>query len=161
LDKASHLSSVSVSIMEKLDLADTRSKIEEKTTELVNAQLANLFILDEEVNELSGYMLVGRSKNYEKVRIPVGKFPVGQVAQSGQSMILGDATKDLKILSSLDERFGTSTRNLLIVPMLNHAGKVIAVMQASNKRAGAFTNLDESLLRIFMNSAGIALSNSL
>eukprot|EP00294_Goniomonas_avonlea_P015106 CAMPEP_0114548596 /NCGR_PEP_ID=MMETSP0114-20121206/5068_1 /TAXON_ID=31324 /ORGANISM="Goniomonas sp, Strain m" /LENGTH=1229 /DNA_ID=CAMNT_0001733201 /DNA_START=197 /DNA_END=3886 /DNA_ORIENTATION=+ len=161
LDKAARLSIVSVSIMERLDLEDTRSKIEEKTQELVNAQLANLFILEEEMSELVGYMLVGRSKTLEKVRIPLGKYPVGQVAVSGHSMILGDNTRDLKALASLDERFGSSTRNLLTVPMRNAQGKVIAVMQASNKRAGAFTNLDESLLSIFMNSAGIAMSNAL
>jgi hypothetical protein len=56
-----------------------------------------------------------------------------------------------------DKHTGYKTQTMMVVPVLNHEGQCIAVIQAINKIGGEFNAEDESLLDSMGSAAGVAL----
>jgi sigma-B regulation protein RsbU (phosphoserine phosphatase) len=104
------------------------------------AQSLENYIGDQEVN---------RSK---KIRLGAGL--VGWVAQHGESVRIGDVTKDQRYLATFK-----NIRSELCVP-LRARGKLIGVINIQSTQVDAYTERDENLLTALANSAAIALENA-
>jgi HD-GYP domain-containing protein (c-di-GMP phosphodiesterase class II) len=81
-----------------------------------------------------------------------------------------------KISRSFDEKSGYRTKSMLVVPMLDHKGKVIGVVQLINKKKSRdtvlrpvalvneavipFTSVDEELVSSLASQAAVALENT-
>jgi putative ABC transport system ATP-binding protein len=131
-----------------------------KIGEILRADRASLFLLDETRGELwSKGARDGRGEFFE-IRIPRHAGIAGAVAASGESLIVPDAYADPRFDPSVDGVAHYRTRTLLCVPLRDRQGRVFGVAQMINRLDGApFDARDEQRFRDFMDSVGIILES--
>jgi HD-GYP domain-containing protein (c-di-GMP phosphodiesterase class II) len=83
------------------------------------------------------------------------------VAAGGRALRIDDAYADPRFNAAVDRATGYRTRNILAVPMWNTRGEIVGVLQALNRRDGAFTDEDEELLGALGGPAASALENAI
>jgi PAS domain S-box-containing protein len=160
-------------------LYEMLQKITLKTGELLNADRATIFLLDEEQNEL--WAIVAKDENGKnlELRIPATVGILGEVATFKKVVnIPYDFYDDPRSVNAKKscERIGYRTYSLLAIPWLNdETGKLIAVVQLINKlkpnhqdygtldeqidKVG-FTQADEQIFREFAPSIRLLLESS-
>ncbi len=79
------------------------------------------------------------------IRVPLGAGIVGYVARTGKALLIADAYADPRFDPGADARTGYHTASVLALP-LRDGREVFGVLQALNKRDGAFGPADLSLL---------------
>jgi adenylate cyclase len=129
----------------------------ELTSRELDCERGTLFLNDPVTGEL--YSRVAQGELSREIRILNSSGVAGAVYQSGEPLIIDDPYSDARFNSSVDERTGFKTRNILCVPLRTMAGETIGVMQSLNKRDGAFTQDDLSLLVEMTGQAAIALQS--
>ena len=119
---------------------------------------------------------------FEQRTVPLDESSIaGYVALSGQIVNLADAYQlppdaPFTISRSWDERSGYRTKSMLVVPMRDHQGTVIGVVQLINKKRDArtvlrpvalveeavvpFTSIDEELVSSLASQAAVAFENT-
>jgi HD-GYP domain-containing protein (c-di-GMP phosphodiesterase class II) len=130
-------------------------------------------------NETLGYRLGGRSGgaiNFPAVPLyhadgsRVTGTVVAHAAQTGQTVNIEDAYAaegyDFSGTRVFDEKNGYRSQSFLTVPMKNHGGAVIGVLQLINARDAdgtvrAFSSADQQLVESLASQAAIALNNRL
>ena len=84
----------------------------------------------------------------------------GYVARTGELLNIADPYNDPRFNPIIDEVVDFKTKSVLCVPVVQQ-GRVVAVIQALNKRAGRFFNEDdESLFQYLSESTGISLAQA-
>ncbi len=141
------------------DLDRLLQKIVHKTMELMDAERATLFLLDEANGQL--WSKVAEGAGLKEIRIPLGAGIAGSVAVSGEVVNIPDAYQDPRFNPDVDRRTGYRTRNILCIPMKSREGKTLGVIQVLNKRHGAFTPEDVQVLDALESQAAIAVQNAL
>ncbi len=142
-----------------LDLDDLLELILGRITELLEADRATLYLLDEAKNELVSRIVVGGE--VRSIRMKVGHGIAGLVAQSGEPIRVDDAYRDPRFEKEWDLLTGYRTTNMLAAPLRNHLGRTIGVLQVLNKRGSAgFTNDDEAIASALSTQAAVAIDNS-
>ncbi|DAZ98858.1 TPA: hypothetical protein N0F65_002583 [Lagenidium giganteum] len=130
--------------------------ISTRVQRLVNSDRCTLYIIDRVKNEL--WTLQGEVN----IRVPINQGIAGAVAQTNQSIRLDNAYEDPRFKKDFDQKHGYKTQSVLAMPLRNHLGEPIAVVQLINKcgDAGVFSTDDEELLGTFLQIAGPILENS-
>jgi adenylate cyclase len=159
-------------------LEEMLTSITFKTAELMNADRASIFLLDEEKNELYSIVAGGEGGRTLEIRIPADKGIAGEVATHRQAVNIpydffdDPRSEQAKIQY---ERNGYRTYTMLAMPLLNDADELVAVVQMINKlkpdvershpleeqitKAG-FSEEDEQLFRQFAPSIRLILESS-
>ena len=132
--------------------------IAEETCNLLDAERATLFLYDSKTDEL--YSRVATKSEIEVIRMPADRGIVGSVARNRACIIVPDAYADPRFNRDVDRTTGWRTRNMLGVPMTNLDGQLVGVLEALNKRSGAFTEDDTALLTALADQAGVALERA-
>jgi phosphoserine phosphatase RsbU/P len=150
---------VSKAMAAATDLDSLLAVILERTTEVMEAERATLFIHDEEThtlwNRLSG------SLNRGQLRIPLGTGIAGYVARTGRPLNVADAYADPRFNPQVDRETGFHTRSILCVPMFAHDHRLVGVVQVLNKvTRDVFTSDDEELLEALSSHAALALDRA-
>ena len=141
-----------------LDLGELFTVILSIVTEHTRAERASLFLLDAERQEL--WSLVAQGLGQVEIRLPAGKGLAGWVAQSGETLHIEDAYDDPRFDRSVDKASGFRTRNLLVAPVRDKAGRVTGVIQLLNKPGEGFGPADIDFLHDISVPAAIALDNA-
>jgi signal transduction histidine kinase len=142
-----------------LDLDDLLELILGRITELLEADRATLYLLDEAKDELISRIVVGGE--VRSIRMKVGHGIAGLVAQSGEPIRVDDAYRDPRFEKEWDLLTGYRTTNMLAAPLRNHLGRTIGVLQVLNKRgADGFTTDDEAIASALSTQAAVAIDNS-
>jgi signal transduction histidine kinase/putative methionine-R-sulfoxide reductase with GAF domain len=142
-----------------LDLDDLLELVLSKVTELLEAERATLYLLDEQKNDLVSRLVVGGQ--VRSIRIRVGHGIAGTVAQTGRPFRIKDAYTDNRFERQWDTLTGFRTTSMLAAPLKNHLGRTIGVIQVLNKCCGEeFTDEDETLLTALSTQAAVAIDNS-
>jgi signal transduction histidine kinase/putative methionine-R-sulfoxide reductase with GAF domain len=142
-----------------LDLDDLLELILAKLTELVEADRATLYLLDEARDELVSKIVAG--EEVRSIRMKVGHGIAGLVAKSGEPIRVEDAYRDARFEREWDVLTGYRTTSMLVAPLKNHVGRTIGVLQVLNKRGGrGFTDDDEAILGALGTQAAVAIDNS-
>lgn len=142
-----------------LDLDDLLELILDKLTELVDADRSTLYLLDDTTSELVSRIVVGGE--VRSIRVKVGHGIAGTVAQTGQSVRVTNAYDDDRFEPEWDTLTGYKTRNILAVPLKNHLGRTIGVVQVLNKQGEAeFDTEDEAIVTALSTQAAVAIVNS-
>jgi signal transduction histidine kinase len=153
------LREVGVALGTTFDLDDLLELILSKLTELVEADRATLYLLDENKKELVSRLVVG--DKVRSIRMKVGHGIPGMVAQTGKSIRIRDAYSDPQFEKDWDVLTGYRTKSMLVAPLKNHLGRTIGVIQVLNKKGGLeFTSEDESILSALSTQAAVAIDNS-
>jgi hypothetical protein len=110
----------------------------------------------------------------QEIRIPVTAGIAGNVATTGEPVIIHDAYSDARFNKKVDVKTGFKTRNIMCVP-LKVRGGIIGVVQLVNKteegvleingantgiRGDSFTMDDLRFLQVFASQAALAITNS-
>jgi GAF domain-containing protein len=160
-------------------LYEMLQKITLKTGELLNAERAIIFLLDEEQNELWAIVAKDRHGKNLEIRFPATVGIAGEVASLKKVVnIPYDFYDDPRSVNAkkVEERIGYRTYSLLAMPLLNEeTGELIAVIQLINKlkpnhqdygtldeqidKVG-FTQADEQIFREFAPSMRLILESS-
>ncbi len=92
-------------------------------------------------------------------RLALGQGVVGQVAQSGQSMVVADTRADPKHYKKIDELLGIEIRSIISVPLRGRE-TVIGVIQVVDTTPQRFSPADQVLLESLAEAAGMAIENA-
>src|SRR5204863_486207 len=96
----------------------------------------------------------------KEVRVAAGTGIVGTCARTRQIINVPDCYADARFDASTDKRTGYRTRCLLTLPLVDHKGILVAVMQLLNKADGVFDAADESLGRVLAAQCAVALQRT-
>jgi HD-GYP domain-containing protein (c-di-GMP phosphodiesterase class II) len=140
------------------DLDALLGLILDEAAKVVEADRCSLFLVDHERGELWSKIAHGAER---EIRIPLGAGIAGQVASTGRAVNIPEAYAAPQFNRGVDQSTGYRTRNILCVPMKDTAEKVVGVIQALNRRDGAFTDEDEELLLALGGQAAAAIENAI
>ena len=127
------LQEVGLALGSTLDLDQLLELILKKITDLLDADRATLYLLDEQRKRLLSRIMIGDEAR--SIELPVGEGIAGHVAKVGRSVRVRDAYRDKRFNRDWDSVTGYRTRSILAAPMKNHVGRTIGVIQVLNKRA--------------------------
>ncbi len=156
--KVRALEDIGVALGSTLDLNELLALVLTRVSEVVDAERSTLYLLDEDTGEL--WSKVAQGEQIVEIRLDVGEGLAGWVAQGGRSVNIKDAYQDERFDQHWDQKTGFRTRSILCVPMKNHHGRILGVIQALNKRGGYFSVDDESLLSALASQAAVCVENS-
>jgi signal transduction histidine kinase len=156
--KVRALEDIGAALGSTLDLNELLSLLVSRVSEVVDAERSTLYLIDEATGEL--WSKVAQGEQVIEIRLRLGDGLAGWVAQSGRSLNIKDAYLDPRFDSFWDRQTGFRTRSILCVPMKNHHGRTIGVVQVLNKRDGYFSTEDESLLSALASQAAVSVENS-
>jgi signal transduction histidine kinase len=152
------LQDISAALGSTLDLGELLEMILDRISEVMEADRSTLYLLDEETDELWSKVVQG--DDVHEIRLKPGEGLAGAVARTGKPLNIKDAYQDVRFDAEWDRRTGYRTRSTLCVPMKNHHGRTIGVVQVLNKHEGYFTVADEALLTALASHAAVSIENS-
>ncbi len=159
IQELERLSEVSRSVVRVLDLDQVLTRILHEATQMLDVETGSVLLLDEQTRELIFRVSVQEGRPVEiSRRLKPGQGIAGQVAQSGQPVLVPDARQDPSWYGEVEAEF--ITRSVLCVP-LKIDDHVIGVLQALNKKGPVgFTERDLTLFSAFATSATVAIENA-
>ncbi|HVJ91803.1 MAG TPA: GAF domain-containing protein [Labilithrix sp.] len=152
------LREVGLALGTTLDLEQLLELILEKINVAIEADRATLYLLDERRNELVSRIAQG--DEVRQIRLKIGQGIAGQVVQTGKTILVNNPYGDPRFNADLDQVSGYRTRSILAVPMKNHLGRTIGVIQVLNKKTGSFNDHDAIILAALSTQAAVAIDNS-
>ncbi|MBI3948665.1 MAG: GAF domain-containing sensor histidine kinase [Armatimonadetes bacterium] len=133
----------------------------EVSLETVRADAGSILLHDPDSDSLVFRYVVG-----EKASVLTGyafradQGIAGEVFRSGEPRVTDDVTRDKAHHREVDRQSGYTTRNMVTVPLAMAEAAPLGVMQALNKRDGAFGPEDVQLLSILGQQAALAIENA-
>jgi signal transduction histidine kinase len=152
------LREVGLALGTTLDLDQLLELILSKINDAVEADRATLYLLDERKNELVSRIVQG--DEVRAIRLKVGQGIAGHVAQTSKALLVNNPYEDPRFNPEWDMTSGYRTRSILAVPMKNHLGRTIGVIQVLNKKSGQFSDHDAVILAALATQAAISIDNS-
>src|SRR5690349_9551949 len=144
-----------------LQLDQVLRTIMEKIDEFLRPDNWSLLLLDEAKQELYFELAVGTaSQALKDVRVKLGQGIAGWVAQSGETVVVPDTSKDTRFFGKVDEKTKMETRSIVAVPV-KFRDTCLGVIELINCIGpGGFDARDLKLLEALSDFAAIALENA-
>ncbi|RJP75293.1 MAG: GAF domain-containing protein [Candidatus Abyssobacteria bacterium SURF_17] len=161
IERLSTLISVGSSINSTLDLDQLLTYLMACATKVMKAKDSSLMLLDERTNELVFKIALGeKGSQVQEFRLRMGQGIAGQVALTGEPIIVSDAAKDTRFEGSIDAKTGFETKSIMCVP-IKLREKVVGVIEVLNAGySGPLTEEDLDIFSAFASAAGVALQNA-
>ena len=143
-----------------LDLDALLARIVHAAAALSNAEAASILLYDDKRQALYFQAATNLSNTLQKgVEVPLEGSIAGLALLQGKPIRRQEAQKDPCHYGYLDSVTHFQTRSLIAVPLISQE-KPIGVLEALNKRQGAFTDADEELLSVLSAQAAVAIQNT-
>ena len=123
---------------------------------VLRSERASVWLLDVASEEL----VLEVASDIRHVRIPVGRGLVGAAARAGRVVNTPDCYADERFDRSVDVQSGFHTRCSLALPLIDHQGTMVGVMQVLNKRGGVYDADDEALAEALAAQCAMALQRA-
>ncbi len=190
-DELHELNSIGVALSAERDINKLLEQILKKSREITAADAGSLYLVEcgKDKDSNQDDLLRFKLTQNDSVVAPFEEFTMalndtsiaGYAALTGKGVNVADAyhlpaDSPYKISRSFDEKSGYRTRSMLVVPMRDHVGKVIGVVQLINKKRDArtvlrpvglvdeyvipFTSEDEALVTSLASQAAVAFENT-
>ena len=157
----SHLKEISTWVSSVQDLDKLLELIIESAARVVQAKAASLLLVEKKTNTL--YFQVATGEKREKVkayRVKMGQGIAGQVAQTGEPLLIADVTSDPRWFKEISESIRFKTKSIACVPM-KVEGDTIGVVQIIDKENGQpLQKTDMGLLNEFAALAALAIGHA-
>lgn len=135
--------------------------------DVLEAYSTSIILVDEEKKELyfekvfdaKDSKSLKDEKALKKVTLKWGEGIAGQVAKTGEPMIVNDVQSDPRYSPKGDKRTGLVTKNMIAIP-LKTKDRVIGVMEVINKIEGDFTEDDLPMCLALGSVASVAIDNA-
>jgi HD-GYP domain-containing protein (c-di-GMP phosphodiesterase class II) len=141
------LSGIGMALMTERDPDRLLETIVEKAMQLTGSDAASLYLVEREAGDETGHLRFRLSRNESVPDLPFVSFTLpiseasvaGYVALHGRTLVVDDAyhlagDAPYSFNRSFDERFGYRTKSQLVVPMIDHPGMVVGVLQLINRK---------------------------
>jgi signal transduction histidine kinase len=153
------LNKVSAVVNQTLDLQDVLGAAADKVMEVMEVDIVLVFLLDERSQqlELRVYRGVSDEFAYEMEGLKLGEGFNGQVAQTGQPLVVEDVASDPRLSRQIVTREGI--RAQLIVP-LRAKDKVVGTVSVATRSPRPFVSEDIEVLCGVANNIGVAVENA-
>ena len=135
------------------DLRTMLREVVEAAKQVLHAERGTVWLYDAAPDELVLEVATG----VDPIRVPAGKGLVGTCARSRELINVRDCYSDARFDPATDKRTGYRTRCMLTLPLVDHRGILVGVMQVLNKREGVFEDADERLASVLAAQCAIAL----
>jgi transcriptional regulator with GAF, ATPase, and Fis domain len=161
IERLSTLISVAGNINSTLDLDQLLTYLMECATKVMKAKDSSLMLLDERTNELVFKVALGEKGSLvQEFRIRMGQGIAGEVALTGQPIVVTDTAEDTRFDKSIDMATGFETKSIMCVP-IKLREKVVGVIEVLNAGySGPLREEDLDIFNAFAGAAGIALQNA-
>ncbi len=110
----------------------------------LGADRGTLYLVDRNRQQI--FSKAAHLPEIQEIRLDIGQGIAGMVAQTGKSSRLSRAYDDGHFEKEIDQRTGYTTHSMLAVPLFDHDGTTLGVLQVLNKVSGDFDDDDEALL---------------
>ena len=161
LTKLVTLTELSRILNSTLEPGTVRRRAMQAATELMEAEVGSLLLIDEETNQLYFEVALGDKEEAVKTfHLKMGEGIAGWVAQHGEPLIVRDVQSDPRFFREVDKKSKFTTKNVICVPV-KVKEKTIGVLEAINKLdGGAFSEEDLSLFQSLADQVAVALDNA-
>jgi transcriptional regulator with GAF, ATPase, and Fis domain len=161
IERLSTLISVESSINSTLDLDQLLTYLMTCATKVMKAKDSSLMLVDDRTNELVFKVALGeKGKKVQEFRLKMGQGIAGQVALTGEPIVVTDTGKDKRWERAIDLATGFETKSIMCVP-IKLRGKTVGVIEVLNAGySGPLTSEDLDIFSAFANTAGVALQNA-
>ncbi len=156
----SRLLEISVTLNSTLELNRLLQFIMDSTADLVDSEGASILLVDENTKDLFFAAATGTNpEELRKIPVPMEGSIAGTVFKEDRPLIINEVAQDPRHFQQVEEKTKLSTRSLAAVPM-RMRDEVIGVLEAINKRNGAFEKRDLDTLGIVASQAAVAINNA-
>ncbi|MHC4953539.1 MAG: sigma-54-dependent Fis family transcriptional regulator [Planctomycetota bacterium] len=128
-----------------------------EAAQLLGAERASIFLLDENRSELTSQVALGSE---DTLRFDARLGIAGAVALGGETIHVPDVDVDDRFYPGVDARTGFQTRSVLATPLTAPAGEILGVFEVLNKRSGAFSSSDQDVLEALARHAARAIDSA-
>ena len=135
------------------DLDALLQHIAEAATSLLGCERASIFLHDSATSQLWTKVALQSAE----IRVPSTAGIVGATFTANQVLHVPKPYDDPRFNREFDKKTGFVTRNILAAPMASIDRKPLGVVQAINKKSGAFDPSDFALIQMLADQAGVAL----
>ncbi len=137
-----------------LDLQTLLNRTSELVRAIINYRIFAILLLNDRTQELRVRFQIGHTKEIERLRIPLGKGVVGQVALTRQAILLNDvSTSPIYVAQNPD------VRSELAVPLIAK-NRLIGVIDLESEKAGYFRPDHLHLLTLTASRIAQAIENA-
>ena len=151
---------LSVILNSTLDLDELLQQITATATELLDCEAASILLYDEKNPRLYFAAATGSDPaKLAEIPVPMEGSVAGTIFRTNQPLILNNVEQDPRHFSQVSDHIKFKTRTLLGVPM-PIKDRTMGVLEAVNKRNGAFTESDTAILAVTAAHAAIAINNA-
>ncbi|HEX2993893.1 MAG TPA: GAF domain-containing sensor histidine kinase [Anaerolineales bacterium] len=151
---------LSVTLNSTLDLDALLQLITSTATELLNCEGASILLYDEKNARLYfAAATASDSKKLAEIPVPIDNSLAGTIFRTNQHLILNNVEQDPRHYSQASDHIKFKVKTLLGVPM-PIKDRTVGVLEAVNKRAGAFDEHDAAVLSVAAAHAAIAIDNA-
>lgn len=132
----------------------------EETCNLLDVVSSSVWLVDPETNELVCRHATGSNREtLRNWRLPMGEGIVGQVAATGNSLIVPDTRADERHYVGVDQTTGLELLSIIGVP-LKIKQRVVGVLEVVDSRLDRFSTADLRLLEPLAATAATAIENA-
>jgi HD-GYP domain-containing protein (c-di-GMP phosphodiesterase class II) len=172
------LADIGIALSAQRDPAKLLETILTQARQLADCDAGSLYLIEERDGARSLHFRLTQNDSvhvpFTETRLPLGSSSLsGYVALTGTELNISDAyriepTAPYMFNRSFDEQVGYTTKSLLVLPMCDHRGHVIGVLQFINRRLRAtgsveFVAFDEEVtdvLRAVASQAAVAIQKN-
>ena len=156
----SRLLEISVTLNSTLELNRLLQFIMDSTADLVDSEGASILLVDENTKDLFFAAATGTNPDeLRRIPVPMEGSIAGTVFKEDRPLIINEVAQDPRHFQQVEEKTKLKTRSLAAVPM-RMRDEVIGVLEAINKRNGAFEKRDLETLGIVASQAAVAINNA-
>ena len=137
-----------------LDLQTLLNRTSELVRSVIHYRIFAILLLNDRTHELRMRFQIGHTPEVERMRIPVGKGVVGQVALTRQAILLNDVTKAESYISA-----NPCVRSELAVPLIAK-NRLIGVMDLESEEADYFRPEHLHVLTLTASRIAQAIENA-
>ncbi len=139
------------------ELLPLLQKIELAVLQILDCERATVFLYDKQTDDL--YSLVATGE--ETIRFSAQRGIAGEAFRTQSMVNVQDAYADSRFNRDIDKKTKFKTRNLLTFAMAGHNGDIVGVLQALNKRDGAFGDDDIDRADALGKLAGVGIQRQM
>ena len=136
------------------DLLTMLATVTAAARQVLRAERSSVWLHDAAADQL----VLEVADDIRHVRVPVGTGLVGACARDRALINVPDCYADPRFDPAVDRRSGFHTRCSLTLPLVDHNGGLVGVMQVLNKHAGVFGAADEALANALAAQCAVALA---
>lgn len=155
-DELETILAVTRALAAPFELSSLLTEVTAAARRVLHAERSSVWLHDAAASEL----VMEISSDVARVRLPVGRGLAGACARDRVTINVPDCYADPRFDTSMDRSSGFRTSCCLTLPLIDHQGLLVGVMQVLNKTGGVFGPDDEALAESLAAQCAMALSRA-